>query len=81
MDLYSVFIVSFAVAFVVSVVDYFVDLGIWRAAMSVALSAVGVVALELNWQQTALCALASAFLSMTALTLIERTNIRPGRIR
>lgn len=77
----SVLILSFAVAFLVSVVDYFVDLGIGRAASALGLSFLGVMALTVPWYQGVLIALSAAFLAMTSLTVIERINFRPRRIR
>lgn len=78
----SVLILSFAVAFLVSVVDYFRDLGILRAAIALGLSLIGVVPFEQPWYVALPAALASAFLAMGLLQLIERLNYRPpGRIR
>lgn len=81
MDISSVLILSFASAFLVSVVDYFVDLGIWRAVVALGLSFAGVVTFNLPWSYGALSALGAAFLAMTFLTVIERINFRPGRFR
>lgn len=81
MDLTAVLAVAFAVAFLVSVLDYFLDLGIWRAAVAVVLSAIGTWILGVGWPQDVLCALSAAFLAMASLTVIERINFRPGRAR
>ena len=81
MEISSVLILAFAVAFLVSVVDYFIDLGIWRAALALGLSVLGSLTLVLDWSFTTLTSLGSAFLAMAFLTVIERINFRPGRIR
>lgn len=82
MDLVSVLIVAFAAAFVVSAVDYFVDLGIARAGIALGLALIAFIPLEGAWFEKALCSFAAAFLTMAALQLIERLNYRPaGRIR
>lgn len=82
MDLYTVIILAFGVAFLVSVLDYFVDLGIWRAAIAFLLSALGVVSTGWPWTTGLTCALAASFLAMFLLQVIERINFRAvGRTR
>lgn len=81
MDLTSLLLIGFAVAFLASVVDYFADLGIARAGIALGLSAVATIPLNLIWYSGVLLALAASFLAMFLLQLIERLNYRPGRLR
>ena len=75
-------VVAFAVAFLVSVVDYWVDLGIFRAAVGLGLALVGLVPFAYPWTLGLTCALAATFLAMFLLQVIERINFRAvGRIR
>jgi hypothetical protein len=81
MDLTSVLLISFAVAFLVSVLDYFADLGIARAGIAAGLSAIATIPLGLDWYSGLALALASSFVAMFALQIVERLNYRPGRMR
>lgn len=82
MDLVLVILAACAAAFVISAVDYFVDIGIWRAALALALSLVVLIPLGGISYAGMVAALASSFLAMTFLSLIERVNYRPvGRYR
>lgn len=79
MDLTSVLLIAFAVAFLVSVVDYFADLGIARAAIAAGLSALATIPLNLIWYSGLLLALAASFVAMFLLQVIERINFRAVR--
>ena len=75
-------LVSFAAAFLVSVVDYWADLGIFRAGIALGLSLLGFVPLAYHWATGLTCALAASFLAMFLLQVIERINFRTvGRVR
>lgn len=74
-------LVAFAAAFLVSVVDYWFDLGIARAGIALGLSLAGIAPLALPWTTGVTCALAATFLAMFLLQVIERINYRPGRMR
>lgn len=76
MDLTAVFLVTCAVAFVLSAIDYFVDLGIARAGIALGLALLASIPLEGMWYEKVLGSLAAAFLTMAALQLIERINYR-----
>lgn len=76
MDLTTVFLVTCAVAFVLSAIDYFVDLGIARAGIALGLALIAFTPLEGTWYEKVLGSLAAAFLTMAALQLIERINYR-----
>jgi len=79
MELTSLLLIAFAVAFLVSVVDYFADLGVARAGISAGLSALATIPLNLIWYSGLILALAASFLAMFLLQLIERINFRPVR--
>lgn len=75
-------LVSFAAAFLVSVVDYWADLGIARAGIALGLSLIGFIPLNYHWTIGLTCALASSFLCMFLLQVVERMNFRAvGRMR
>lgn len=75
-------LISFAAAFLVSVVDYWVDLGIGRAGVALGASLLGFFPLQLPWTVGLTCALAASFLCMFVLQVVERMNFRAvGRIR
>lgn len=75
-------LVAFAAAFLVSVVDYWVDLGIFRAVIGLGLSLVGLAPFAFPWTLGLTCALAASFLAMFLLQVIERINFRTvGRVR
>ena len=75
-------LVSFAAAFLVSVVDYWADLGIFRAGVALGLSLIGFFPIAYHWTLGLTCALASSFLAMFLLQVIERMNFRTvGRAR
>lgn len=77
-----VVLVAFAAAFIVSVVDYWVDVGIGRAGIAWGACAVGVIPFEFWWPTGVICALAGGFVSMFLLTTVERMNFRAvGRAR
>lgn len=76
MDLTAIFLVTCAVAFVLSAIDYFVDLGIARAGIALGLALLASIPLEGMWYGKVLGSLAAAFLTMAALQLIERINYR-----
>ena len=80
--LIATLLVSFAAAFLVSVVDYWADLGIARAGIALGLSLVGLAPMNYHWTLGVTCALAASFLCMFLLQVIERINFRPvGRMR
>ena len=80
--LIATLLVSFAAAFLVSVVDYWADLGIARAGIALGLSLLGFLPLAYHWTVGLTCALASSFLAMFLLQVIERINFRAvGRMR
>lgn len=81
MDIVAVVVIAFAVAFVVSVVDYWADLGIFRAGVALGLAMIGVAPLGLSWAAGLTCALAASFLAMFLLQVVERINFRSGRTR
>lgn len=82
MDLMTLCVIAFAVAFLVSLVDFFIDLGVGRAGVAVGLSLVAVIPLGLVWWQGVLLALAASFVAMFLLQVIERINYRTvGRTR
>lgn len=77
--LIATFLVSFAAAFLVSVVDYWFDLGIFRAGIALGLCLLGFVPLSYNWTIGLTCALAASFVAMFLLQVIERINFRTVR--
>lgn len=77
--LIATLLVSFAAAFLVSVVDYWADLGIFRAGIALGLSLIGLVPLNYPWTIGLTCALAASFLAMFLLQVIERINFRTVR--
>ena len=80
--LIATLLVAFAAAFLVSVVDYWADLGIARAGIALGFSLIGLVPLNYHWTTGLTCALAASFLCMFLLQVIERINFRPvGRMR
>ena len=82
MDLLTLCVVAFAVAFLVSLVDYFVAFGIARAGIALGLSLIATVPLDLTWWSAVTLALAASFLAMFLLQVIERMNFRTvGRAR
>lgn len=80
MDLNSVLLLAFAAAFVVSIVDYWTDLGIWRAGIALGVCCVSATTLGLDWKNWTIAVLASSFVTMALLAIIERVNFR-GRVR
>lgn len=75
-------LVAFAAAFLISVVDYWFDLGIARAGISLGLALIGVIPLNYPWATGLTCALAASFLAMFLLQVVERINFRAvGRAR
>jgi hypothetical protein len=81
MDLTNLALLAFLAAFVVSVVDYFVDLGISRAGIAVGVTAAATIPLEILWWQGLVMAMAASFVAMFLLQVVERLNYRPGRVR
>lgn len=82
MDLLTLCVIAFAVAFLVSVLDYFAYLGIGRAGVALGLSMLAVYPLGLPWWSGLALALAASFLAMFLLQVIERINVRTvGRVR
>lgn len=80
--LIATILVAFAAAFLVSVVDYWVDLGIFRAGIAMGLALIGVSPLDYPWTIGLTCALAASFLCMFVLQVVERMNFRAvGRVR
>ena len=80
--LIATILVSFAAAFLVSVVDYWADLGIFRAVIALGLTLIGLSPLQFPWTTGLTCALAASFLAMFLLQVIERMNFRTvGRTR
>lgn len=80
--LISALLVSFAAAFLVSVVDYWTDLGIFRAVIALGLSLIGLSAFNYHWTLGLMCALAASFVCMFLLQVVERLNFRAvGRLR
>lgn len=77
--LIATLLVSFAAAFLVSVVDYWADLGIARAGIALGLSLIGLAPLNYHWTIGLTCALAASFLAMFLLQVIERINFRTVR--
>jgi hypothetical protein len=81
MDLTTALLLAFAVSFIVAGIDYFTDIGFFRAVVALLLSSLGCALMGLPFFPGVILALASAFLAMSMLTGIERVNYRPGRLR
>lgn len=76
---WSIVVVAFAAAFLVSIVDYWIDLGIARAGIALGLSLLGFLPMQYPWTLGVTCALAASFLAMFLLQVIERINFRSVR--
>lgn len=80
--LWLVLMAAFAGAFLVSLVDYFVDLGIYRALIAMGASAVAMLPAAFpNIGLGVLLACSASFVAMFMLAVVERLNYRAGRVR
>lgn len=82
MDLLTLCVIAFAVAFLVSLLDYFTYLGIGRAGVALGLSLIAVVPLGLPWWSGLALALAASFGAIFLLQIVQRINMYTlGRTR
>lgn len=79
MDLNALIFASFSVAFLISVIDYWVDLGIYRAAAALGIAMASAIPFQLPWWSGLMLALASSFLAMFLLQVVERINFKVAR--
>jgi hypothetical protein len=72
----TVLIIGFTTAFVLSAIDYWKYLGFWRAVIALAVSALTGLLLGLDYLTVGVYSIASSFVAMTTIQLIEYVNLR-----
>lgn len=80
MDLYTVIVLACAAGFFISAVDYFLDIGIFRALIGLIAGLIGGYLLGLTWSEDIVAGCAAGFIGLGLLQIIERINYR-GRVR